>query len=123
MTAAATTAVTATARASVPAGRTRIVKVKLSKAVFRRLQRMRSVTLSATLTPPGVTNRLIVPPYVKPTPRFDGTYRGKDGLTIVVKRGKVVNFQGNLSLWCTKSKRRKSTFFTMSADDPDPAVG
>lgn len=53
---------------------------------------------------------------------FDGTYRAPDGQTMVVANGFVTNFNGDLTLYCTKSERQTRTSYAMIADDPDPKV-
>jgi hypothetical protein len=63
------------------------------------------------------------PPAVDPVLGPDGTYRGASGLAIVVREGKVVAFNGEITTYCAGSQRQKPVAFGMYANDPAPQVG
>lgn len=127
----------ASAKVQVAAGGERQVTLRLSRAARRTLTRKRrlSLRLSAALKAAGgrtrTTTRTVVVRVAKagggskPSGGggVDGTYRGSGGQVMVVSGGKVTNFNGSISLYCTRSGKQKFVTYAMVADDPDPTVG
>jgi hypothetical protein len=70
--------------------------------------------------PPGTPSGPTAP---KPPAGPDGTYRGADGLTVLVVDGKVTAFNGQITTYCTGSEEQKSVAFGMFGDDADPQIG
>ncbi|MDO8211273.1 hypothetical protein [Conexibacter sp. CPCC 206217] len=142
----------ATTKVTLAAASTRLLRLRLAKAAARTLARRRTlklilaVTLRAPVGKARTTTRAVVVKLGavarRAPPRsgggtgggsrgdapsgggagFDGTYRAPDGQTMVVANGFVTTFNGDLTLYCTKSGRQTRTSYAMIADDPDPKV-
>jgi hypothetical protein len=55
----------------------------------------------------------------------DGTYRGSGAgadWVMEIRKGIVTNFNGSITIYCTKAGKQQNHTFAMIADDPDPSV-
>ena len=62
---------------------------------------------------------------VRPAKGVNGTYRGSGisaGWTMVIENGIVQNFNGTITLYCTKQAKQETVTFAMIGDDPNPHV-
>lgn len=132
------------ARIALRAGATATVRLKLTAPTRAVLARKRSVklALAATMRAPAgrarVTRRTVTVTLSAPARRapagrgpagrapagngFDGRYAAPDGWVMVVDGGIVKAFNGDLTTYCTASKKQKRVAFGMYGDDPKPAV-
>ncbi|MGE4425452.1 MAG: hypothetical protein AB7G37_03250 [Solirubrobacteraceae bacterium] len=129
------------AKVRIPAGKTVKVKLRLSKATRTTLKRKRKLGLriAAALKGPSTRTRTTTRTATVRIARTagggkpsggggsqdtgpDGTYRASDGQTMVIKGGRVVSFNGSITLYCTRSKRQKLVSYSMIGDDPEPTV-
>ena len=61
----------------------------------------------------------------RPAKGVNGTYRGSGisaGWTMVIDNGIVQNFNGTMTLYCTKQAKQETVTFAMIGDDPKPHV-
>ncbi|NLT06526.1 MAG: hypothetical protein GXY03_09455 [Solirubrobacterales bacterium] len=127
----------------IAAGRKATVLLRLGRKLRGRLargERLR-VRISARVRPARggrartVSRRLTVARGSGPTPDrpgeapepppaapFDGTYGDSDGVTMVVQDGVVTSFSGDISTYCTVTRRQKTVAFSMAAADARPTV-
>jgi hypothetical protein len=129
----------ATTRATLPAGGSRALKLKLARGALTALRKRGSVrlTLAVALKAKGgkarTTTRALKVTLAgggggsrrapgRGAAGFDGTYRASDGQTMVVSGGVVTSFNGDLTLYCTKAGTQKRVAYFMNGDDPDPKV-
>jgi hypothetical protein len=113
------------ARVKLTASGSRTVKVKVSRALARK----KTLKLTATAVMKGpvgkarTTKRKLTAG--RPSGRTDGKYGGK-GISadwvMVIDRGVVQNFNGRMTLYCTKQKTQETVTFAMIGDDPKPHV-
>jgi hypothetical protein len=120
------------AKVKLAAGTTKTVKLKVTKALARKLAKRKvKLTAAATLTGPvgkarTTTRKLTLAKPAKGGKGIDGVYHGSGataGWTMVIRNGVVENFNGRTSLYCTKAHRQENVTFAMVGDDPDPRVG
>lgn len=132
------------ARVTLKPGASATVRLKLAGAARTTLTRKRAVKLSLAVSlraPEGragttrraVTVKLGAPARRAPSGRgpagrqpggggFDGTYRASNGYVMVVEGGIVKTFSGDITTYCSASKRQKRVAFGMYGDDPNPKV-
>ena len=117
-------------RASVKlgAGAAKAVKVKVRRALARK--RKLALTAIAVMRGPvgkarTTRHRLAVTKAGKPAGGINGKYGGK-GLSadwvMVIDKGVVQNFNGRMTLYCTKQKTQETVTFAMVGSDPKPGV-
>ncbi len=113
-------------RFSLDAGGSRTLQLRLGAAARRALAGGKAVRLTLTVTVKAkggkarTTTRTVT---VLSSAAVDGTYRASDGQVMVVRGGVVTTFNGDITLFCTRSKQQKRVAYYMGADDPDPLVG
>lgn len=115
----------ASGRATLAAGASRTLQLRLGAAARRTLTSRKTLrlTVAVALKAKGgkarTSTRALT---VTPSAAIDGTYKAPDGQTMVVRGGVVTIFMGDLTLWCTRAKKQKRVTYLMDADDPDPLV-
>jgi hypothetical protein len=119
--------VAARARLKLAASESRTVTVKVKPALARK--RKLKLTASAVMKAPvgkaRTTTRKLTVTRVRPAKGVDGKYGGKGlsaGWVMVVDKGVVENFNGTMTLYCTKQKEQETVTFAMVGDDPKPHV-
>jgi hypothetical protein len=115
--------VVAKASLKLAANATRTVSLKVRKPAGK-------LTAVATLRAPvgaaRTTTRKVKVSKPKPGKGgVDGTYRGSGAgadWVMVIKDGVVTNFNGSITIYCTKAGEQQNHSFAMIGDDPDPRV-
>jgi len=114
------------ARVKLAASASRTLKIKVSRAVARK----RSVKLTATAVMKGPVGKARTTKHALKVSRakggIDGKYGGKGvsaGWVMVIDHGVVQNFNGTMTLYCTKQKTQETVTFAMVGSDPKPHVG
>jgi hypothetical protein len=117
-------------RASVklPAGGAQTVKVKVKRALARK--RTLKLTAIAVMKGPvgkarATRHKLTVKKAGKPAGGINGKYGGTGvsaDWVMVVDQGVVQNFNGRMTLYCTKQKAQETVTFAMVGSNPKPHV-
>jgi hypothetical protein len=113
------------ARLRLAADGTRTLKVKISPSLARK----RKLELTATAVMKGPVGRPRTTKHRLTVSRakggIDGRYGGKGvsaGWVMVIDHGVVQNFNGTMTLYCTKQKTQETVTFAMVGSDPKPHV-
>jgi len=114
------------ARVKLAASAGRTLKVKVSRAIARK----RTLKLTATAVMKGPVGKARTTKHTLKVSRakggIDGKYGGKGvsaGWVMVIDHGVVQNFNGTMTLYCTKQKTQETVTFAMVGSDPKPHVG
>jgi hypothetical protein len=113
------------ARLKLAASATRTLKVKIPRALARK----RTLKLTATAVMKGPVGKARTTKHKLKAGRaaggIDGKYGGKGvsaGWVMVIDHGVVHNFNGTMTLYCTKQKEQETVTFAMIGSDPKPHV-
>jgi hypothetical protein len=116
----------ARARVQLPADGSRTVALKVKRALARK-RKLKLTAVAVMQGPVGkarTTRRKLT--VTKPKGGIDGTYgKGKGvaaGWTMVIDNGVVENFNGRMTLYCTKQKVQETVTFAMVGSDPKPRI-
>ncbi len=113
------------ARVKLAATGTRTLRVKISRALARK----NTLKLTATAVMKGPVGKARTTQHKLTAGRpargggVDGKYGGKGvsaGWTMVIGHGVVQNFNGTMTLYCTKQKQQETVTFAMVGSDPKP---
>ena len=113
------------ARVKLAASATRTLKVKVSRVLARK----RTLKLTAAAVMKGPVGNARTTKHAlkvsRPKGGIDGNYGGSGvsgGWTMVIGHGVVQNFNGTMTLYCTKQKQQETVTFAMVGSDPKPHV-
>jgi hypothetical protein len=113
------------ARVKLAASATRTLTVKISRALARK----RALKLTAIAVMKGPVGKARTTKHKLKVGRaaggVDGKYGGKGvsaGWVMVIDHGVVQNFNGTMTLYCTKQKEQETVTFAMVGSDPKPHV-
>ncbi len=115
------------ARVKLAASGTRTLKLKVPRALARK----RTLKLTATAVMKGpvgkarTTRRKLTVTRPSRGGGIDGNYGGTGvgaGWVMVIDHGVVRNFNGTMTLYCTKQKTQETVTFAMVGSDPKPHV-
>jgi hypothetical protein len=105
--------------------RTLSLKVKRALARKRKLKLTAIAVMKAPVGKARTTRRKLTVTKVRPAKGVNGKYGGS-GLSadwvMVIDKGIVQNFNGTMTLYCTKQAKQETVTFAMIGDDPKPHV-
>jgi hypothetical protein len=119
--------VAARARVRLAAAETRTLSVKIKRALARK-RKLKLTAIAVMKAPVGkarTTRRKLTVTKPRPAKGVNGTYRGSGvsaGWVMVIEQGIVQNFNGTMTLYCTKQAEQETVTFAMIGDDPKPHV-
>jgi hypothetical protein len=119
--------VAARARVKLAADESRTLNLKVKRALARK-RTLKLTAIAVMKAPVGkarTTRRKLTVTKVRPAKGVNGTYHGSGvsaGWTMVIDKGVVQNFNGTMTLYCTKQKEQETVTFAMVGDDPKPHV-
>jgi hypothetical protein len=105
--------------------RTLTLKVKRALARKRKLKLTAIAVMKAPVGKARTTRGKLKVTRARPAKGVNGTYRGSGvsaGWVMVIERGVVQNFNGSMTLYCTKQAKQETVTFAMVGDDPKPHV-
>jgi hypothetical protein len=115
------------ARINLAARESRTLNVKVKRALARK-RKLKLTAVAVMKAPVGkarTTRRKLTVTKLRPAKGVNGTYRGSGisaGWTMVIDKGIVQNFNGTITLYCTKQEKQETVTFAMIGDDPNPSV-
>ena len=119
--------VAARARVTLAANAVRTLNLKVKRALARK-RKLKLTAIAVMKAPVGkarTTRGKLTVTKVRPAKGVNGNYRGSGvsaGWVMVIDNGVVQNFNGTMTLYCTKQKVQETVTFAMVGDDPKPHV-
>jgi hypothetical protein len=119
--------VAARTRIELAASESRTLSLKVKRALARK-RKLKLTAIAVMKAPVGkarTTRSKLKVIRVRPAKGVNGTYRGggiSAGWVMVIENGIVQNFNGSITLYCTKQAKQETVTFAMIGDDPNPHV-
>jgi hypothetical protein len=119
--------VAARARVKLAASESRTVNLTVKRALARK-RKLKLTAIAVMKAPVGkarTTRRKLTVTKLRPAKGVNGKYGGSGlsaGWVMVIENGVVENFNGSMTLYCTKQKEQETVTFAMVGDDPKPHV-
>ena len=121
-------AVAGRASVKLPASGAKTVKVKVKPALARK-RTLKLTAIAVMKGPVGkartTRHKLTIKKVARPTGGINGKYGGTGvsaDWVMVIQNGVVQNFNGTMTLYCSKRKEQETVSFAMIGDDPKPHV-
>jgi hypothetical protein len=119
--------IAARTRVKLAAGESRTLNLTVKRALARK-RKLKLTAIAVMKAPVGrarTTRRTLTVTKLRPATGVNGKYGGSGvsaGWTMVIENGVVQNFNGRMTLYCTKRKEQEDVTFAMVGDDPKPHV-